>query len=88
MSQSRQRDEFGSLSKTQFEVLGRISFGDDSCVSRSTARALIKRGLIVQEDQQSGILKIFRYYMPIDVHIRWCEWCSKNYNDDDTISED
>lgn len=64
----------------QRSVLAAVAFGDDSGHHPETLKALERRGLIEGIDQRLGgrfPVTIRRYFMPIHVHVAFCEWCSR-----------
>lgn len=72
--------DFSRLTEKQREVLGAIAINEDGGHAESTLLSLEKRGLIVWEMVPMGghpPMNIRRWYMPLPVHIEWCEWCSQ-----------
>lgn len=73
---------FDKLTEKQREVLGAIAINQDGGHNRNTLRSLVKLELIeevAEPEIHNGMrFVIIRYTMPLPVHIRWCEWCSKN----------
>ena len=67
------------LTKKQREVFEQIAIGNDKGIHTSTAKSLIKKGLIKQYYQtfQGCLVRVVRYQVPLDVHAKWCEWCSE-----------
>jgi len=70
---------FDALSTTQLRVLGQISVNNDEGHPKATIRTLLRKGMI--EEYEDG------YYMPIHVHVRWCQWCSENYQNEEGYQE-
>lgn len=69
---------FLNLPKAQADTFEQIACGNDRGVNRRTAEALIEKSLIIQREQNMGRgLTIFRYEVPIPVHMEWCQWCSE-----------
>ena len=69
------------LSDAQFNALSQIYMGNDSFLHPSTAKALVKKGL-VERYETSGIgwppLIIYRYREScVAAHIAWAEVCSE-----------
>lgn len=81
------------LSEKQRHVLGMIAINEDTGHPPATIRALIKKGLIDSFEEEifgrgnSPIdripLVVTRYYVPLPIHIIWCEWCSQNISEED-----
>ena len=74
------KPRFEKLSAAQTDALGQIATGTPSAhFARNTLASLESRGYLVK---LSGELPgwppvTIRYYeVPIDVHIRYCEWCA------------
>lgn len=77
---------FAGLSKPQIAALGNVAFGGTGAgVPRKTMAKLLERNLIVPIVRSSSdILGRFtwtEYAMPIDVHVRFCEFCETLPND-------
>lgn len=77
---------FRNLNPAASDVFGQISIGNDLFHPEKLIKILLKKGLIekslqpiMSEDNNSVLLFIPRYEIPIPVHIEWCVWCSKNY---------
>jgi len=68
---------FDDLTKAQEDLFNRIAVGDDTCVNPRAVAALIEKGLVEQYEQKDGAFTWHRYRVPVAVHIRWCEWCSR-----------
>jgi len=67
---------FPGLTKRQREVFEQISINKDLGHPESTLKALIKKGLIEQSKQMLYWGYIYRYEVPLNIHMQWCEWCS------------
>ena len=72
-----------NCTKCQIEVFDQIGAGiAKPPASRKTFEALEKKGLIeaqrdvIGHDRFGPIINTF-WYVPIPVHIQWCEWCSE-----------
>lgn len=71
---------FTELTKRQLGVFEQIATNNDSGHPQKTLDSLERRGYISSEmEQLSGFppVQIRRYYVPIPVHIEWCQWCAK-----------
>lgn len=78
--------DFGKLSKQQLCVFGQISIGNDGGHHPKTLESLLKKGLVQREKQilpGRFPVRIWRYFVPINVHIEWCQWCHDNYSGQD-----
>ena len=69
-------------SPRQIEVFEQIAEGiTNPPASKKTLDALAKKGLIDVEWETvgwcSGAIKVPRWFVPIPVHIQWCEWCAE-----------
>ncbi len=72
------------LTKRQKEVFEQIAIGNDAGHSGKVLYRLLQRGLIISaEEVLPGRFPVHikRYFVPTDIHIRWCEWCAKNYKE-------
>ncbi len=74
-------DIIQTLTPKQQDTLSRIAIDDDNGVNPSIANVLIKKGLIEKFEEKNGMLTIYRYRVPLSVHIAWCEWCSKQFDE-------
>lgn len=72
---------FRNLSDSQSSVFEQIATGNDAGHSKRTLDSLMRKGLIRQFQQSQvdhiGQFYVYRYEVPLDVHIEWCEWCSQ-----------
>lgn len=66
--------------KRDFEF---IAVGQRPLGGKSTINALLAKGLI-QEDRPEllgrdrfGPIEIPRWYVPLPIHMDWCEWCAQ-----------
>ena len=67
--------DFDELPEREREVLGFIAVNQDRGHPRTALKFLMDRELI--RECEDG------YFVPLPVHIAWCEWCSKNYKEED-----
>ncbi len=79
---------FDNLPAKQAAAFEQIATGNDRGHHPATLRALVNKGYISEWAQTIGRdgfgdITVMRYEVPIPVHIRWCEWCSENYADDE-----
>lgn len=71
------------LTFIQNAAFEQVAIGNDSGINSKTADALIKKGLIERHEEKRGVLKIYRYQVPIPIHMEWCKWCSENIKDEE-----
>lgn len=74
---------FDNLSKKQLSVFEQIAIGNDARHNKQTINSLKRLGLVeeyresyINRIDRTGQTFIFRYRVPIAVHIEWCAWCS------------
>ena len=75
-------ERFHGLTPKQFDVLSQIALNNDGGHHPATLKALLGKGLIERSEQKLGgrfPVTIWRYYMPIHVHIEWCYYCSEAF---------
>lgn len=78
--------DFNKLTKAQRRVLGLIAINQDEGHHPRTLEALLKKGLIRRTAQiLPGPLpvRVYIYYVPIHVHIAWCQWCCDHPDEED-----
>ena len=76
---------FRNLSPTQSAVFEQIAIGRDEGHNQRTLDTLMKKKLITQS-QESGVdhigqFYIYRYEVPLDVHMEWCAWCTSQLSE-------
>ncbi len=69
-------DTIRKLTKAQFRAFEQIAVGLDHGVHLKTAAALLRHGLI-EEDQETlpswpTPVTITRYFVPLPIHMEWC----------------
>ena len=70
------------LTKRQIKTFEQIALGSDKGVNRRTAEALLRKGLINEKLTSYGMhLAVYRYSVPLPIHVKWCEWCANQFND-------
>lgn len=72
-------EQFTKLTKRQLEVFERIATNQDEGHPLKTLESLHKKGLIewrdeIWKDKIPVVVK--RYFVPMHVHIAWCQWCA------------
>lgn len=45
--------------------------------SKRTVAKLLARGLVVEHINKGSIFTVREYEVPLDVHIAWCDYCSR-----------
>lgn len=82
------------LRKNQRDVFEQIATGNAfPCTPKRNLTILEERGLIQRtEDKCLGVdsfgpVKIPQYYVPLPIHMQWCEWCSEQPEFADTSGE-
>lgn len=75
-------ERFEGLTKRQTEVLSLCAINEDGGHPRKVLESLAKKGYLEAYEEahrdRLGAFTITRYRVPLDVHIRWCFWCSEN----------
>lgn len=69
-------------SKRQIDVFEQIAIGMDGGHHPATLRALKKKGLIASTlppmgRDAIGTISVYRYHVPLHIHVQWCEWCAQ-----------
>lgn len=82
------RSTFRNLGEYQTKVFESIAIGQDGGHHPRTLEALERKGLIEKYEQSiRGVgdtvvdripMVIYRYRVPIYIHIEWCRWCAEN----------
>lgn len=67
-------------------MFGLVAINQDLGHNERTLSSLVRKGYLEEFEQvirQPGQLPLIvkRYEVPIPVHIRWCNWCSENFDD-------
>lgn len=79
--------DFDHLTEKQRDVLGQIAMNCDLGHHPWTLAVLLKKGLIEEHVEERrdrlGTFCVKRYSVPIHVHVRWCQWCSEHYSEED-----
>lgn len=68
---------FRNLPPKQSEVFEQIAIGNDAGHNPRTLDALWRKFLIERSEQMQGLFIIYRYNVPVNIHIEWCAWCAK-----------
>lgn len=77
---------FRGLPKHQAEVFEQIAVGNSRCHHPQTLKALHKKGLIEFAERilgrdALGLIIVNDPYVPISVHMEWCKWCAKQFDE-------
>jgi hypothetical protein len=67
--------QINDLTDAERDVLGQIAMNCDKGHDLAIIQSLLDKELI-------GMAQLGVYFTPIYVHIRWCEWCSRYYNEE------
>lgn len=70
------------LTKQQRSAFEQIATGNDTGIISITLEKLLAKELIEKIRYRKGSFSMYRYQVPIPVHMAWCEWCSKNVKED------
>lgn len=74
---------FRNLSPAQERVFGQIAINLDGGHHPATLAALVRKGLIEEERQAAGGgFTIYRYFVPLPIHMEWAAWCAENYQEE------
>lgn len=75
---------FSNLNQTELDVLGLIAMDIDQGHDPRIIESLLDKGLIEKKSyEMKGFppVLITNLIMPIHVHIAWCQWCSKQFDE-------
>jgi len=75
---------FDKLTPAQLRIFGEISVNEDLGHNNRVLGILKGYGLIYSYEEWIGYpaYKVTRWEIPLHVHIVWCEWCAKNFDDE------
>ena len=72
---------FRNLPSTQAAVFEQIAIGNDAGHDSRTLAKLLNAELITRTEQRKtdtfGEFVIYRYEVPLPVHMEWCAWCAE-----------
>lgn len=77
------------MTEPQREAFERIAISQHPMAQEKTIEALLKRGVIARDANEVlgrdafGTITVPRYYVPMPVHMQWCDWASENVTDDE-----
>lgn len=75
------------MTKAQIAAFEAIAVNAPPCCHPETIDALLKKGVIERGDdveKQDGFGKysLPQYFVPVAIHMQWCEWCSQQIESD------
>jgi hypothetical protein len=92
MADARMKDKpehpaiISGCTKAQIEAFERIAVNMPANAQQRTLDALSALGLIKYSERQGrdafGSFVIRTPYVPVPIHMAWCEWCDENVADD------
>lgn len=70
------------MTKAQREAFERIAINQPPMASHKALLALRQKGLIDYEDREIGrdalgAIKVPLWFVPLPIHMQWCEWASE-----------
>lgn len=77
------------MTKAQRELFERLAIGMDGPMHPKSIAALKEKGLVergpdkVLGSDRFGVIAVPDYYVPLDIHRQWCEWCSANVKEEE-----
>lgn len=71
------------MSKAQVQAFELIAVNQKPSCRQETLNALRRKGLIAlgmpeKRKDLMGAYEIPSYYVPLPIHMQWCEWCHEN----------
>ena len=82
---SKRFKTFENLTPAQQRVFERCAINDDAGINPRTAEKLIEMGYLEKYTEQlPGFppVVIYRYFVPLPVHMRWAKWVSENFDEE------
>lgn len=71
------------LTYDERNALSWIAIGREEDLKEEAVKGLLDKKVIccIPENQIIGsiLIRTEHYYLPIDIHLQWAEWCSKRY---------
>jgi hypothetical protein len=82
MSKTPHPAKAAGCTKRQIELFELIATGDSlpRGYTTQTFMVLVRNGLIRNDTPPH---RAAAYYVPIHVHIQWCQWCSENVTEEE-----
>lgn len=72
---------FLNLPPKQSEVFEQIAIGNDAGHPQTIIVPLLRKGLITEIQEKTrdrfGEFSIYRYEVPLPIHMEWCAWCAQ-----------
>lgn len=70
-----------NMTKAQREAFEQIAINQTPQCKWPTIDALLKRGVIARGEDDvrrdaMGVYHIPSFFVPVNIHAQWCEWCS------------
>lgn len=78
---------FRNLTPAQSRVFEQIAIGNDRGHNYRIINRLFAAGLIDREEVRDGYFHTWRYFVPLPLHMEWCQWCSEQPDDETHPSE-
>jgi hypothetical protein len=77
------------MSKGQIEAFERIAINQPPGCKWPTIDALIQAGVVERGADETrrdamGVYVITSFFVPVQVHAQWCEWCSQQQHAEPT----
>lgn len=72
------------MTNAQVRTFERIAISQPPAAAKRTMDVLLARGLIERGDDRIiartllGPVTVPTYFVPLPVHMQWCQWCSEN----------
>jgi hypothetical protein len=73
------------MTKAETQAFEAIAINLKPRCSRKTLARLLERGVIMKDEKRVAFRDglppsvVDEYYVPLPIHIRWCEWASHRY---------
>lgn len=75
------KKNFKGLNNKQLAVFEQIAVNNDAGHNETTLRSLVSKLLIEKREEELDGWPptiIYRYAVPVPIHMEWCEWCAEN----------
>jgi hypothetical protein len=84
--------DFDRLSSAQLAALGNVAFGGYGAgCNKKTLDSLVSKGLIERVGERRadrfGTFTVYKWTMPIPVHVEFCEWCANRVNAEESADD-
>jgi hypothetical protein len=74
---------FAGLTDKQAAVFEQIAVSNDAGHNPRTLESLERKGFIERYGVNDGAFTIFHYFVPIPIHMEWCQWCTDTLGEED-----